>query len=264
MLRQARPILPLREEPAAGPIDYTRYRMTPKQKLAVFLMAGAAFFAIGFVFYKNVWLSLALAMGAVAYPALRAKDLKEKRQQELTLQFKQALYALSTALGAGKSLENAFRDVVSDLKLLYPDPQTYIIREFEAINHQVENGTPIEKAVLDFSGRSGVEDIQQFGDVLVTCKRTGGNLVSVVRRTSDIIGEKLEIQQEISVMIAQKRFESKVLTFAPIVVVAVLSFSSPDYMAPLYGGAGRAIMSAALVLLGFCYWLTKKIMKMRV
>jgi tight adherence protein B len=250
--------------PASGLTDYTRYRMSWREKLVHVLFSAAVLFIVGYVFYRNALIALVLSAASLYYPVIRAAKLKEKRQRELTLQFRQALASLSSALVAGKSLENAFRDAAADLALLYPDPQTDIIRELEAINRQVDNGVPIEKALLNFAGRSGVEDIRQFADVLVTCKRTGGNLVSVVRRTSDIIGDKLEIEQEISVLIAQKRFESKVLAFAPIVVVAALSFSSPDYMAPLYSGPGYLIMTSALTVLIFCYWMIQKIMDMKV
>jgi tight adherence protein B len=244
--------------------DYTRYPLMLRDKVLWSLAAGIVLFGTGIVFYKNVPLSLVLAAGGLFYPKVRSTVLKEKRQEELALQFKQGLYSISSALGAGKSLENAFREAANDLKLLYPDPQTYLIRELEIINHQVENGKSIERAFAEFSVRTGIDDILQFSEVLSTCKRTGGNLVSVIRRTTDIITDKLEIQQEISVLIAQKRFESKILAFAPIVVIALLAFSSPDYMAPLYAGPGCILMSCALLVLAFCYWLTHKIMRMKV
>jgi len=254
----------IREQTPPGWTDYNRYEMTFREKWFSFLLAFCVLFAIGYIFYRHAALSCMLAGLAALYPKRRAKELAEKRKEELTLQFRQALHALSSAVGAGKSLENAFREVVNDLKLLYPDPQTYIVSEFELINRQVENGTPIEKAVMDFALRSGVDDLIQFGNVLVTCKRSGGNLVSVIRRTADIIGDKLEIEQEISVMIAQKRFETKALTIAPIAVVAMLTFGSPDYMEPLYRGFGHMFMSVSLLLLAACYWWAKKMMNMKV
>jgi tight adherence protein B len=65
-------------------------------------------------------------------------------------------------------------------------------------------------------------------------------------------------------MVAQKRFEAKVLLFAPIAIVALLSFSSPEYMEPLYSGIGRGIMTASLILLLLCSWFTQKIMNIKV
>jgi tight adherence protein B len=139
-----------------------------------------------------------------------------------------------------------------------------MIRELDRINRRTENGEPIEKSLLDFGRRCGIPDIVQFADAFAVCKRTGGDLVEVMRKTSDIIGEKLEIEQDISVMIAQKRFEAKALGIIPFMIVGFLSFSSPDYMEPLYGGVGRLIMTAALAMLAFSLWLARKLMNIGV
>jgi tight adherence protein B len=244
---------------------YSVYLMSIKEKAFYVCLAGAVLFSIGFVFYQNYIASFLLTLVALYYPRIRTKEIIEKRKQELGLQFKQALYSLASALGAGKSVESAFQEAIKDISLLYPDPNTYIIREFKIIHRRVENGEPIERAVIDFSSRADIEDVTNFADVFVTCKRTGGDLVEVIRRTSNIIGDKLDIQQEIHVLIAQKKFESKILSVAPLLIVALLSLSSPDYMEPLYQfGIGPVVMTIALLLLGSAFWLTRRIMMIKV
>ncbi|GIP32676.1 type II secretion system F family protein [Paenibacillus sp. J2TS4] len=188
-----------------------------------------------------------------------------KRKAELNDQFRQALFSLSSSLTAGKSVESGWAETIRDLKTLYSNPNTYIIVEFERMNRKIQNGETIESALIEFGGRAGSEDIDNFVDVFVTCKRSGGNLIDVIRRTANMIGEKIEIQQEISVVIAQKKFESNILTVAPLAVIGLLSFSSPDYMAPLYSGmAGPTVMTVCLLLLLGCFWIVKKIMDIKV
>ncbi|WP_165452283.1 type II secretion system F family protein [Paenibacillus thalictri] len=238
--------------------------MSVKEKVWTIAVTAAMLACIGVVFYKSIWASLLIAAISLAYPKLRAKELAVRRKQHLNIQFKQALSSISSSLGAGKSVEMSFREAVDDLKLLYPDPNTHIIRELEWIQHKLESGVTIEAALSDFSLRAGTDDIGNFVDVFVTCKRTGGNLVQVIRRTATIIQEKLEIQQEIGVMISQKRFESRMLTFAPLAVIGLLAFSSPDYMEPLYHGFGIVIMSGCLLVLIACFFITKRIMDIKV
>ncbi|RED63022.1 type II secretion system F family protein [Cohnella lupini] len=245
-------------------IRYSEYTLSSRERIEAWVVGCALFFALGYLFYNNVLLASVTACLGLLSPRAKRKKLLEKRKTELNFQFKQALYSLSSSLSAGRSVENAFEETVKDLRLLYPDPRTHIIREFEVIIHRIENGEPMESALADFSERSGVEDIENFADVFISCKRTGGDLVEIIRRTSNIIGDKLEIQQEISVMMAQKRFESKALSFAPIIIVAFLTLSSPDYMAPLHSGVGYVIMTAALLVLVGCYWITQRIMNIRV
>jgi tight adherence protein B len=250
-----------------GPIfiQYNQYEMTKAETTSTILISMLIIGGVGYVFYQHFIAVALLSLAGLYVPSIRKKDLIIKRKLLLQLQFKQALASLSSALGAGKSVENAFQDTLIDLRLLYPDPRAFIVSELETINRRIENGETIELALKDLSERSQVDDIEQFTEVFVTCKRTGGNLVHVIRRTASIIQEKLDIQQEISVMMAQKRFESRVLAFAPVIVIAVLSFSSPDYMEPMYQGiTGYLIMAVALLVLLGCFGITKMIMNIKV
>ncbi|MFD1017668.1 type II secretion system F family protein [Thalassobacillus hwangdonensis] len=247
-------------------IDYSRYKLSKKEFIFYSIIAGFLFGLIGQLFYESWIAAGVLASLGLLYPYVQKKRLLEKRKEKLSLQFKEAIASLSSSLAAGRSIENSFKEVVEDLKLLYPDPNTYIIHEFEVINRRVENGETIERAIEDFSKRSDIEDIQNFSDIFITCKRTGGNLVEVIRRTSDIISEKIDIQQEVSVMVAQKRFESKVLSIAPIGMILLLKYSAGDYMAPLYQWEhmGPIVMTICLIILAVSYWISQKIMDIRV
>lgn len=246
-------------------IDYGVYIMNPSERSMYIFLACAGVFVVAYIFYNNVIVSLLFSIVGFYYPRIRTRQLINRRKEELTMQFKQALQSLVSSLSAGRSVENSFLAVENDLKMLLSDRDAYIIKEFEAINIRVANGEPIEEALLHFSNRAGIDDITNFVDVFVVCKRTGGNLADVIRRTSSIIGEKLQVQQDIQVMMAQKRFEAKALVVAPVLLVALLNWSSPDYMAPLYVlGPGPFIMTAALVVFGFTVWVINRIINIKV
>ncbi|MFC0526016.1 type II secretion system F family protein [Pontibacillus salicampi] len=247
-------------------IDYSKYKLNKKEFILYGGGACIVLALLGQLFYESWIMAILLGFLGLVYPYLQKKKLLQKRKDKLSVQFKEAIASLSSSLAAGRSIENSFIEVVNDLKLLYPDPNTYIIHEFEVINRRVENGETIERAIEDFSRRSDVEDIRNFADIFITCKRTGGNLVEVIRRTSDIISEKIDIQQEVQVMVAQKRFESRILSIAPIGMILLLKYSAGDYMTPLYqwDKLGPIVMTVCLLLLLFSYWLSQRIMDIRV
>lgn len=246
--------------------NYNELILTTRQYLFIAIIACGFFFIIGMIFYKSVITAFIFSLLGFLYPKLQKKKMLQKRKRELSQQFQQALFSLSSSLVAGRSIENAFIEVTKDLYLLYPDPNTHIIKEFELINRRLENRETIEYALMDFSERAGVDDITSFTDVFVTCKRTGGDLVEVIRRTSTLISQKLEVEQEISVMISQKKFESNAISMAPIIIVAILSNSASDYMLPLYrwSDLGPIVMTICLLIIGFSFWISQKIMNIKV
>lgn len=254
-----------RHHKQGGITRYNEYTMSLKAKIIHVILAGSILFLIGYVFYHHLFISLLLALLGFFSPKLRIKSLIHKRKSQLNLQFKQALYSISSSLSAGKSVENSFREASQDLRFLYPNPRTDMIQELDLISRKIENGVNIEQALLDLAERSDIEDIKNFAEVFSTCKRTGGDLVEVVRRTSEIIGEKLEIQQEIQVLVAQKRLESRILVIAPFLIVAVLGIGSPDYMQPLYQEPiGFVVMTVALALNIVSFLWVSRIMNIKV
>ncbi|WP_077602605.1 type II secretion system F family protein [Oceanobacillus sojae] len=247
-------------------IDYAVYEMSFQEKVKYSLIAGIVIFGISYLFYDNLILSFIAACLGVIYPRFKKKDLRNKRKDELSLQFKEAISSLASSLAAGQSIENAFRDVLRDLKLLYPDENTYIIKEFQLINRRIENGEIVERAIADLANRSDIDDIKNFSDVFITCKRTGGDLVEIIKRTADIITDKIEIQQDIKVLVSQKKFESKIMAVAPLGITLFLKMSSPDFVAPLYefGTPGPVIMTVVLICVGCSLLISQKIMDIKV
>lgn len=243
---------------------YDEYVLNRKERMQAICMGCASMATIGYLFYQH-WLGmLLLSIVGVRYTRIRQHMLLERRRLHLTHQFKQTLYSLSSSLGAGRSMENAFRGAAQDLRLLYPGTEVDMIQELRIVTMRMENGEPIEQAMIHFSQRAQQDDIANFTDVLITCKRTGGDLIEVVRRTSSAIGEKMDIMQEIGVLVAQKKLEMKVMMVAPFLFLAFLNMTAPDFMMPLYEGGGRVIATAALFLLMLAIRFIQKLMNIRV
>ncbi len=243
---------------------YTEYQLSKKEYLFALCVGVLVTSMIGMLFYKH-WLGV-IVIGCLGlyYPRIRRQALLDRKRSQLSMQFKQALYSLSSSLSAGRSIENAFKEAIQDLTLLYPGVDADMIRELRIIKFRMENGEPMERAIMDFSLRAKQEDIANFADVIVTCKRMGGDLIEVVRRTSSVIGEKMDIMQEIEVLVAQKRLEMKAMMAAPFVFLSFLNLSAPDFLMPLYEGVGRAIATVSLLLLFLGVWMISRMMNIRV
>lgn len=252
----------LRED---GLTDYNIYIMDRQERMINIIIAAIVLFAVGYIFYHNVILAGILAVFSVKFPKIRTKQIIERRKNQLNLQFKDMLYSLSSALSVGKSVESGIRDSLQDLKVIYPDPQTDIILELEYILRGLGMNNTIEDMFSQFAERAHLEDIENFVDIFVTCKRTGGDLIEVMRSTSNTIGEKIEIKQEIETMISGKKFEFNVLMVMPVVMVLFLSVTSADYMSAVFTTiAGRLAMTVAIIIFVIAYFVGARIMKINV
>ncbi|MDP4094489.1 MAG: pilus assembly protein TadB [Bacillota bacterium] len=240
-------------------INYNEYNFSKIERLKIISISCALLFLTAYLFFRNIYFCLFLCTFSALAPRFVKRNLIEKRRQKLCVQFKDALYAVSSSLSAGKSAEGAFRDAVNDLRILYPDENCYIIKELELINRKIGMNEPISAVLGEFAARTDIEDIRNFSDVFAICKNTGGNLSEVVKSTYNVINQKLEVKSEIKVIISEQKLSQKVLNIVPFGLLLLLSSSSPDYVEPLYSPKGHLIMLIVLIFLVVAYLIGSKI-----
>jgi tight adherence protein B len=245
-------------------IDYSRYLLTRRQYVWA-VCFGCAICVLG------VWLigrqpaaALASAPAGWLYPRLYRDKLCRRRKDKLRLQFKEMLQVLSSLLSAGRSVENAFHSLEGELVLLLGEIRSDLLREVRMMTNRMRNGEPLEPLLTDFARRSDLEEVRNFAEAFGISKRAGGDMVEIVRRTSQIIGETLEVEMEVSVLLSQKRFESRIMMGMPFAFIGFLGFFAPEYMAPLHQGAGWIMLGVCLLVLAACCWWMVRIMDIEV
>ncbi|MFC5401502.1 type II secretion system F family protein [Cohnella soli] len=243
--------------------DYRVYRLSNGEKSWAIALGCTIGFAAAWLFYRHAIAGLLAAPLGLLYPRYYAKLLGGKRQYKLRLQFKEALHALSSLLSAGRSVENAMHALDKELLLLLGDSRSDLLAELRIISIRLQNGEPIEVALQDFAARSGLEEARSFAEVFVIGKRAGGDLVDIVRRTSQLIGEKMEVEIEVDVLVAQKKFEARMMMVMPFAFVGFLGLMAPDYMEPLHRGIGLLLLTVCLALLLVCCRWIMRLMDIR-
>lgn len=246
------------------PEEYSAYRYECREWLLYAGIGVGAMGLVGWVFYRNGFIVFTAALLGLLYPGIQRKALAEKRRNVLRVQFKDLLYYLAAALSAGKSVEQAFSQVYTTLKSLYPGKKSDIVRETEYILRRLQMNENIEGILKDFAVRSGIEEIHHFADVFSVCKRTGGNLIEVIRTTAAMISERIEIKMEIETGLAAKKQEQRILSLSPIAMVIFISAMSGEFMEPLFNTpAGRVVMTISLFMTGLGIYLSNRIMNIR-
>lgn len=245
-------------------IDYNKYTIPVKMKLLYAFTASILVFSVAYLFYRSLLLSAIICPIGIIYLKYKRKQIINKRKNELNLQFKDLLISLGSSLSAGKAIENAFKNALGDLLVLYPSEETSIIKETNIIIHKLSLNITIEDAINDFAKRSALEDIMNFSDVINICKRTGGNMIEAIKNASGIISDKIEMKQEIETLLSARKFEQKILNIMPVGMILILSLTAKDYIQPVFCTVqGRVAMTVCLLLLVFAYMISNKIMDIK-
>ena len=242
-----------------GKYDYSTYTYTRQEKIKYFLMGICLSGIVGILFYKSVWAVILYLPFGFIFLEYKRRILCEKRKWEFNQQFRQGILCLSSALNAGYSIENAFLEASSDLELMYTKEED-IIREFRWMNQQLALNKNVEEVLLELAERTKVEDVESFAEIVKTAKRTGGDLIKVIKQTEKNIGEKIEVQRELETLISAKKLETNIMSVVPLGIIGYLWLSSPGFLDCLYHNLlGCIIMTVILIVYIIVYLVGRKI-----
>lgn len=245
-------------------MDYREYHFEKKDIQRVIL--GSLIFAIliAFLFYRSIWGLCCLPVVFWLLYKREKEQGKERQSQQLLEEFINGIRVLNTSLQAGISMENAWREVQKELLLMYGESSLFL-NEVKEMNHSVALNVPIEKLMLQFAYRSGLEDIIVFAELFEYGKRSGGNWRRIIEEVVQHIQDKYDARKEIEVMIASKKLEQQVMNIIPLGILLFLQISSWDYMSVLYHNpTGILCMSVCLVGYGLALLLSERILRIQV
>ncbi len=246
-------------------MDYGVYKSGIMEKIAEFLKAALVSAGICYIFYHNAAICVIAILPGLIYPIVRRRHKIQQRRKELTIQFKDLLYSLSSSVSAGNPLEMAFSESLKDLSIIYGNPETLIIKEVRAIVNRIKMNEPVEGVLAELAERTGIDDIKSLSDTISVCKRAGSDIPDILMNTVSLISDKIEISQEIDVLLAERALEYKLLTVLPVFLVAVLTLTAGDFMEPLFQTIwGRITTSFSLLLFIAAFFISRKLMDIRI
>lgn len=228
--------------------DYRKYEPTLREMLGEIGKAVCAVGILAYFFYRSIWAVIPLAgIGVVVYRRSIAARIRNCREQ-LVVQFQECIMSVSAALKAGYAVENAFLESRNDMRLLYGE-NSLIYQELECIRRGLVINISLEEQLADLADRSGSEDIRQFAQVFAIAKRSGGNLPEIIRSTAELIGQRVNMQQEIRTLLSGRRLEQMIMKLMPFGILLYIGATYPGYFDSLYHNlTGIAIMTGCLGL----------------
>src|SRR4029077_12851870 len=120
--------------------------------------------------------------------------------------------------------------------------------EFRTIEAGMRLGRDLESLLWDISKRIDAPEFRFFIIALSVQRETGGNLAETLYNLSEVLRRRRAMRAKARAMASEARASTMILGSLPMFVSAIMSVTSPAYIAPLFTDM-RGLMLVGLALL---------------
>ena len=220
--------------------------------------------AVGYLFYDMPLAGLVWFPYVFWHVKSGMKKYDKRCRERTAAEFKDCMQIVVSGLTAGYSVENAFRESLEEISMIYgKNSDGYL--SFLMIVNQLNLNVSIEKAFQKYAEDCDVEEISNFSQVLTYAKQSGGNLINIIKDAENSISEKIDVKREISTIISAKKMEQNIMSLVPVGIILYMRLTSGGMFSKLYHNmAGVLVMSVCLIVYFAAVLLADKIVDIEV
>jgi tight adherence protein B len=210
--------------------------------LGLFIMASAAVTLVAASYFLGVVGGFVFAI----LPVLFLNNRRNRLEKLMLDQLPDALDFLSRILRAGHSLSTGLQMMAEEL----PEPMA---GEFRRCYDQHSLGQSLEEALKDTAIRVDNADFGFFVTAILIQRQTGGDLSEVLTNISQMIRQRIRLQQHVKAKTSEGRFTGYVLVAFPVVMFLLTYWLNPKYGdVLLHTSTGLTLMgiAAGMLVLG--------------
>ena len=212
---------------------------------------------MGLAFYGNLIAGIVFLAYLPFFCRKNFKILRDKERLKIQDEFIDAITAMTFSLQAGYSVENSLELATQEAQKLHGN--SAMTKELKRTVGKIKRNEPTNRVFSEMAESLDIEEIRDFAEIFNCARKNGGNLVGIIRKTSEQMKEKQEINTEINTLISGKKLEQKILCAMPVLIVMYLRVGAESFISPMYGNPlGIICMSfCAAVYIGAITWSEK-------
>jgi tight adherence protein B len=239
-------------ERVARYIEQSGHTVLAHRLVALSLVLAVAAFGSVFLVLKQVPLAILGALIAGAIPFAVIWRDRQVRLEKFEEQLPDAMDIMKRALRAGHPFNAC-------LKLVADDMTPPISKEFELTFADVNYGNDLRHALLGMLLRVPSSNLMAVVTAVLIQKETGGNLAEIFDRIATVIRSRFRFGRRVRTLSAEGRLSAWILALVPIALFAVIWFTTPDYLPPLFGTplGHKLLVAAGVMLLLGVVWMRK-------
>jgi tight adherence protein B len=189
-------------------------------------------FAIGFAaiggasawsFTHNSLATLLAGAVAGALPFMKIMRDRTQRIQKVEEQLPEAVDMMKRALRAGHPFSGA-------IKLVSEELAAPLGKEFATTFADLNYGNDVRRAMLGLLQRVPSVPVMALVTSVLVQKETGGNLAEILGQISTVVRGRFRLERKIRTLSAEGRLSAWILALVPIVLFAIISITTPDYL----------------------------------
>lgn len=207
-------------------IEHAGHSMLAHRLVALSGVLGVVAGIGAWVFLRHPLVAIAAALAGAALPYLKLVRDRGRRILTIEEQLPEAVDMMKRALRAGHPFSGA-------IKLVGEEMQDPLGKEFRSTFADLNYGNDVRRAMLGLLQRVPSVPVMALVTSVLVQKETGGNLAEILGRISDVIRGRFRLERRVKTLSAEGRLSAWILALVPLVLFAVISITSPDYLPTL-------------------------------
>lgn len=206
------------------------------------ILGGVAGF-LALLFAPSILLvPAAAAVAGLGVPRWILGFLKASRLKKFTLNFADALDVIVRGIKSGLPLNEC-------LKIIAREAENPVRKEFQTLVEGVSVGVDADEGLRRMMQRVPLPELSFFAIVLAIQGKSGGNLAEALGNLSSTLRARKLMRERVAALSSEAKASALIIGSLPFIVVVMISFIAPDYMAPLF----TTSMGRLMILGGLCW-----------
>lgn len=165
--------------------------------------------------------------------------LKKRRQTKFLEEFPNALDVMCRSIKSGLPLNDAVRLIASD-------GQEPVKSEFQRVVDAQQVGIGIPQAIERMMLTMPLFEVNFFSTVINIQAQAGGNLSEALANLSKVLRERRKMRAKVQALSMEAKASAVIIGALPFIVMMLVHFTSPDYLAVLFTDTrGHIILGAS-------------------
>jgi tight adherence protein B len=193
-------------------------------------------------FSSSLPVSATLGVAAFFTPLAVIAVKRSRRLRRIEKAFPDVVDLLARVVRSGQPL-------AAGLEMIPRDSPEPVASEFRRVFDEYRLGLSQRDALRRLARRVPLLDVRFFVTAVVIQRESGGNLGEILDNLSGVIRERFKIYGEVRTRSAQGRLTAMLLIAMPLILMALLAFTNPTYLHPLFHDpTGKHMLLAAGLL----------------